>query len=126
MSSSAPPGAERILRCRSFRNQVNCSRLRGVVDDVGLTLRLTEAWSGRRCSLTSRIGRSDSILILTCGIRQKRHCCVHRWGARAGCADASSSLWAASAEVKFRWISVPAGGDHRGCAVVLALWALVP
>jgi hypothetical protein len=56
----------------------------------------------------------------------KRHCCVHRWGARAGCADASSSLWAASAEVKLRGVSVPAGGDHRGCAVVLALWALIP
>ena len=54
------------------------------------------------------------------------HCCVHRWRARAGCADASSSLWAASAEVKLRWVSVPAGGDHGGCAVVLALWALVP
>ncbi|MGH3783656.1 MAG: hypothetical protein ACRDRO_24295, partial [Pseudonocardiaceae bacterium] len=54
------------------------------------------------------------------------HCCVHRWGARAGCADASSSLCAASAEVKLRWVSVPAGGDHGGCAVVLALWALVP
>jgi transposase len=58
--------------------------------------------------------------------RPKRHCCVHRWGARAGCADASSSLWAASAEVKLRWFSVPAGGDHGGCAVVLALWALLP
>src|SRR6185312_1395290 len=43
-------------------------------------------------------------------------------GGRTGCADASSSLWAASAEVKLRWVSVPAGGDHRDCAVVLALW----
>src|SRR3978361_2075025 len=51
-------------------------------------------------------------------IDQRRgYCCVHRWGARAGCADASSSLWAASAEVKLRWFSVPAGGDHGGCAV---------
>ena len=58
--------------------------------------------------------------------RSGRGYCVHRWGARAGCADASSSLWAASAEVKLRWVSVPAGGDHGGCAVVLALWALVP
>ena len=64
-------GAERDLRCRSFRNWVNCSGLWGVVDDVGFTFCLTEAWGRRWRCLTSRVSRSDSILILTCGIRQK-------------------------------------------------------
>jgi hypothetical protein len=41
--------------------------------------------------------------------------------ARAGCADASSPLSAASAEVKLRWVPISSGGDHGGCALVLAL-----
>src|SRR5947209_3601682 len=54
------------------------------------------------------------------------HCCVCRWTARAGCVDAFLPRPVASANVELRWIPVPAGGDHGGCALVLALWALLP
>jgi hypothetical protein len=49
------------------------------------------------------------------------HCCVRRWRAGAGCADASSPLSAASAAVQLRRVPASAGGDHRGGALVPAL-----
>lgn len=65
-------GEERNLSRGPFRNGIIGPRLRSVVDDVRLTLRLTKARGRRRSSLTSRIGRSNSVLVLTHGIRQKR------------------------------------------------------
>jgi len=55
-----------------------------------------------------------------------RHCCVHRCEAQAGCVDASLPLSVTSAEVNLCWVSFPAIGAHSGCALVVALGAVVP
>lgn len=75
----------------------------------------------QRCVVCVVSGRDRPVVQQLMG-----HCCVRRWEARAGCADASSLLSDARAAVQLRWIPVPAGCDLGGSALVPALRAFLP
>jgi NAD(P)-dependent dehydrogenase (short-subunit alcohol dehydrogenase family) len=65
------------------------------------------------------------LLVNNAGV-MARHRCIGDHRRRAGWVDASSPCPSARAEVYLRRVSVPAGGDHLGGAVVPALRTLLP
>ena len=54
------------------------------------------------------------------------HCCIGDQRKRAGWVDASSPSPSVRTEIRLRRVSVPAGDDHLGGAVVPALRAVLP
>jgi hypothetical protein len=67
------------------------------------------------------VGGNISPVISTVLTLGKRHCCIDGRQARAGWAGASSPCPAASAEVRFHRVPLPARCDHRGSALIPAL-----